>query len=419
MASMYARGNSFCVRWRAAGGRQQCCTFRGPSNLKAAAAKQFIEAHGARVSRAQVYEAIDPDRCTTSRGRPSPLLRDWIERWLAVKVDVSAATHAEYAGILRGRVAADLGDVRVAEISRHEHLDPWKAALSRQLMPAGVRKHWTVLSQVMRDAVPHLRSDNPLRRRAGDRGNGLPRLLRHPACVLTADQIGVLLAHCRAPIRDLLVIGLATGMRLGELLGLRVADVRLGEMPVVNVVRTLRRDGTFGVPKTSRSRRTIAVTPSTAAVFARLIAGRHPDELVFTTPGGRPWDAGTLRSRYWRPAVAAARRCPRHPAPADTAGNRMSASMCRCPGRVGTWPRLQDLRHTHVAYLIAAGWDLLSIQVRLGHASIKTTFDVYGHLLPYGESSRLAALDEQLPGDPGRVVSPAAVSPQCARASAL
>jgi uncharacterized protein (TIGR02679 family) len=70
MASVYARGTSFCVRWRAAGGRQQCCTFRGPSNIKAVVAKQYIEAQGALVSRAQVYAAIDPTSSAV-RGCPS------------------------------------------------------------------------------------------------------------------------------------------------------------------------------------------------------------------------------------------------------------------------------------------------------------------------------------------------------------
>ena len=65
-----------------------------------------------------------------------------VDRTLAGgQIDVAATTHAEYARILRGRVAAQLGDLQIAEISRFEHLDPWKAVLSRELMPAGVRKH--------------------------------------------------------------------------------------------------------------------------------------------------------------------------------------------------------------------------------------------------------------------------------------
>jgi integrase len=63
--------------------------------------------------------------------------------------------------------------------------------------------------------------------------------------------------------------------------------------------------------------------------------------------------------------------------------------------------RFQDLRHTHVATLIEAGWDFYAIQLRIGHASIKTTFDVYGHRLAHGDLTRLHALDSLLPcGNP-------------------
>jgi integrase len=89
------------------------------------------------------------------------------------------------------------------------------------------------------------------------------------------------------------------------------------------------------------------------------------------------------------------------PAPSAEGGVRLGESQSgfhlSMPGRLRVRPRLQDLRHTHVAYLIGAGWDFLAIQLRLGHASIRTTFDVYGHLLPRGEQSRLIGLDRQMP----------------------
>jgi integrase len=50
--------------------------------------------------------------------------------------------------------------------------------------------------------------------------------------------------------------------------------------------------------------------------------------------------------------------------------------------------RFHDLRHTHAALLIAGGAHPKSVQARLGHASITTTLNTYGHLLP--------SLEEQL-----------------------
>jgi integrase len=197
---------------------------------------------------------------------------------------------------------------------------------------------------------------------------------------------------------------LGTGMRLGELLGLFAGAVVLdGDAPAVYVETTLLRDGTIGEPKTESSRRAILLSPSTVVLFRRLTAGLRPDELVFTTPTSLPWNSNNFRRRYWRPAVAAAIACPHHPnvsvgRAAGTQAVPVSGTACRCPDRLHKTLRFQDLRHTHVGYLIDAGWDFHAIQLRLGHASIKTTFDVYGHRLPHGDQAGLQALDQRLPG---------------------
>jgi integrase len=51
--------------------------------------------------------------------------------------------------------------------------------------------------------------------------------------------------------------------------------------------------------------------------------------------------------------------------------------------------RFHDLRHTHVAWLVAGGAPLPHIRARLGHESITTTIDTYGHLLPAGDETHL------------------------------
>src|SRR3954468_615786 len=77
--------------------------------------------------------------------------------------------------------------------------------------------------------------------------------------------------------------------------------------------------------------------------------------------------AGQGRCRTWRPAVRAAGLDPA--------------------------PRFHDLRHGHVAMLIAAGVPVKTIQERLGHASIVMTMDRYGHLLQTVDATLLAAVD--------------------------
>jgi len=55
--------------------------------------------------------------------------------------------------------------------------------------------------------------------------------------------------------------------------------------------------------------------------------------------------------------------------------------------------RPHDLRHTHIALLIAAGEDPYVISQRLGHASIRTTYDVYGHLFEGRDRQAADALE--------------------------
>ncbi len=66
--------------------------------------------------------------------------------------------------------------------------------------------------------------------------------------------------------------------------------------------------------------------------------------------------------------------------------------------------RFHDLRHTHVAWLVAGGAPLPHIQARLGHESITTTIDTYGHLLPAGDELISEIIETALAG---REVRPA------------
>lgn len=61
--------------------------------------------------------------------------------------------------------------------------------------------------------------------------------------------------------------------------------------------------------------------------------------------------------------------------------------------------RFHDLRHTHVAHLIAAGQDALVISKRLGHASVSFTYDKYGHLMPKADSDAATAVAALVDGD--------------------
>lgn len=196
---------------------------------------------------------------------------------------------------------------------------------------------------------------------------------------------------------DLLSVTVGTGMRFGEVSALWVGDVDL-EHRTIRVNKAWKRNGEddetdtagwlakqlqpkhsmrdhhLGSPKTPKSRRTITISPTLARALARRIEGKASDDFVFTTRSGLPLHNGDFYTHVWR---------------------KLRKSLVA----EGIAPfRFHDLRHTHVAWLVAGGAPLPNIQARLGHESITTTIDTYGHLLPAGDELISDIVDTALTG---------------------
>ncbi len=147
-----------------------------------------------------------------------------------------------------------------------------------------------------------------------------------------------------------------TGLRFSELRALRV-DRFDALRRTIRVSTSLVESGGeffFEKPKSEASRRTVRVPVFLVDVLAAHLA-RYADDsgLIFSAPTGGPIWRSNFRRRVWLPAVEAS---------------------------VGQPCTFHDLRHSHAAILIAQGEHPKVIQERLGHASIKTTLDTYGHL---------------------------------------
>ncbi|MFF9269143.1 tyrosine-type recombinase/integrase [Streptomyces rochei] len=170
-----------------------------------------------------------------------------------------------------------------------------------------------------------------------------------------------------------------TGMRWGEASALQVRDLALNaDVPTANIQRAWKRAAKgstasfyLGPPKTKKGRRMVALTPSQVKMARELVAGQPPEAYVFRTATGKHWRHSNFFHRKWKPAVAAA----------------VAKGL---PKR----PRLHDLRHTHVAWLIAKRIPLPAIQARLGHESIQTTVDRYGHLVRELDTEIIAAIED-------------------------
>jgi integrase len=152
---------------------------------------------------------------------------------------------------------------------------------------------------------------------------------------------------------------------------LRWEDVDL-EGHRIFIRRALWR-GKFVTPKSRRSRRTIDLAPTVRTALGKL-ASRFQGGLVFCGADGKPIDPDNFIHRDW---LRVLRR----------------AELRRI--------RFHDLRHTYASLLIAQGAHPKYIQAQLGHASIQTTLDRYGHLMPDAHAAEARKLDRLVFGENG------------------
>ncbi|MGW8329434.1 tyrosine-type recombinase/integrase [Streptomyces sp. NPDC055897] len=219
-------------------------------------------------------------------------------------------------------------------------------------------------------AEPPLRSTNPCVHTRLPEDNST----EDEQVFLEREEYAILRSCMNSDSVDLIDALAGTGLRWSELTALQPRDLTLhGSRPTLRVQRAWKRiDGgkEMGPPKTKKSRRTLVLSPSLVALFKRRCQGKAPRDHVFTAPEGGPWDSGGFYHARWKLALDAAAK--------EGLTKR---------------PRIHDLRHSHASWLIAAKVPLPAIQARLGHESITTTVDRYGHLLAVLDDEIIAAVE--------------------------
>jgi hypothetical protein len=214
-----------------------------------------------------------------------------------------------------------------------------------------------------------------------------------------------LLAHVPDDWRGVFAAALYTGMRKGELFGLRKSDVDL-HSGIITVARSYDRDTTKGAHADA-----IPIAPPLVPFL--LDAMRSPGELVFPAPEEEVSDAsetprkrtravGAMRSeeadpqKVLRNALGRAgivegydhicRRCKAQDKPHTERHQDAELRTCvECEMKL--WPkaiprpmRFHDLRHTTATLLLRAGVDTHRVQRILRHSDVRTTTGTYGHL---------------------------------------
>jgi len=303
----------------------------------------------------------------------------YLERWLAhTRGRVRDVTYEGYETLLRLHALPRIGRLRLEELRPLAIQDLYAELLAggRERAPLGagtVLNLHLVLTQAFGQAVRwQLLAANPVA------GAQPPRPRRPARPLVDPSLLAILLASVAGTwLEAPAAVAAATGMRRGEILALRWADLR-GDLSTAHVQRTLQptRQGlVFEQPKTARSRRTVLLP-----AFLRPHLERQRAAQAARRAGAADWqEQGLLIDRG-----------DGRPLNPDT----LSAGWARHLRRRSLPPiRFHDLRHAHATLMLAQGVHPKVVSERLGHASVGITLDTYSHVLPSLQEEAVAAFD--------------------------
>ncbi|MBA3330704.1 MAG: site-specific integrase [Actinobacteria bacterium] len=269
-----------------------------------------------------------------------------------------------YEAALRDHVVPRLGPTRLGDVQRRDVQQIADDLLAKGRDPSTIRNALMPLRVIFRRAVED-----------GDVAVNPCTHLRLPAVrgrrerIASPEEAEQLLAVLPERDRAIWATALYAGLRRGELMALRWEDVDLAA-GVIHVERAYdEKDRVVVEPKSRAGRRTVPIVGALRDVLVEHKAReRRETGLVFGSTPETPFQP----SNVWRRAQTAWKR----------AGMRS----------IG----LHEARHTFASVLIAAGVNAKAITTYMGHASIQTTYDLYGKLMPGSESEAAALVDAYL-----------------------
>jgi integrase len=309
---------------------------------------------------------------------------EWMDSWLSdcLKPLVAAgkmahSTYIRSEGIVNNHLKPALGHRKLKDLTRVEvrrlYTEKSKALSARSVDYIHATLQMS-LSQAMRDDLI------PRNVAVGER----PRSSRNrqEAKALSPTQVKALLTAARGTRNEALyVVAVHTGLRQGELLGLKWTDVDLdaGRLYVRRSLKVTEDGLAFGPPKNKASRRSIPLNKTAVAALRahrlrqneeRLSAPEwHDHDLVFPNRVGKPTDHNNLYYREYKPLLERA-------------------------GLAGEGFTFHTLRHTFATALFMRREHPKVVQSLLGHSSITQTMDTYSHLMDGIGGDAVDGLDE-------------------------
>lgn len=346
----------------------------GTYEVKAVAKRRLTELE-ASVNRGQW---VDPTDRTT--------VAEYARRWAATRPHRQTTARRVDRQIKYQLEAMTLGSKRLGSVLPSD-VQAWVAEMGAAgLAPSTIKLTTRMLGSVFTAAVhDRLVSSSPVKRVA------LPRAEAGRVVPLSVAQVRELAAAIPPRHQAMVYAQAGLGLRIGELLALRVQDVDFLRRTARVEHQIARHSRERVEPKTPRSKRTLPLPDMVGEALAEHIAAYPPaaDGSLFSTLAGRPYDHAFYGSRVFTRAVAKVARVEGSTFPADTTPH--------------------DLRHHYASVLLAAGESVVAVAERLGHENATLVLTTYGHLLPDSEDRTRKAIDSAWAASPGdSAESPAA-----------
>ena len=303
---------------------------------------------------------------------------------MVVENRYAESTQVTYQYLSEHDIRPVVGHIRLSDLQATDIQRIFNAMTARGVSSNTRRKVYSVLSIALDCAVAWgILEVNPMAHLE------IPRREKSEMRAMSKAEVTSLFAVTdKGPLSEYFRTAVITGMRPGELSGLRWDDLDAVGL-IICVQRSLGwktsgKGWTLSPPKTAKGRREITISKSLVVTLIELkkrqevlrdaAGANYKDEgFIFVDKTGSPLSRGIV-TRVLKGALA-------------TSGLAKNI-------------RLYDLRHTSATLLLKAGENIKVVSERLGHANVSITLEIYAHVLPGMQRDAANRMEELLNGDP-------------------
>ena len=315
---------------------------------------------------------------TAEKLKPDMPFGEWIDFWYKYfsSPKLRPTTQATYENRIYGHIIPSVGKIPLSKLTQND-LQQFYAKLKRTGRKVNVELKGTGVSdRMVRSCHALCRSslekavEEGLITRNPSIGCKLPPKKNGEMKVLTQNEIVRLLNHAYDEgYYEMFLLELTTGMRRGEILGLKWRDLNL-ETGELNIKRQLTTKG-ISVPKTKSSIRTVLLPPDMLDLLREMKKTAKYD-WIFPSPvkEGEPRNPTAITKRF-----------------------RIMLERAHCKH-----VRFHDLRHTFATMALENGMDVKTLSAMIGHVSSETTLNIYSHVTDTMRAQAAVKIDREIGG---------------------